>query len=313
MKKGLATLFAAIAVGSSAAWAEVRQADAPLVVNGDLSLTTLDFEAYAQRVPEERRAEFKASLERIRNTVDGLWLQRVLAHKARAAGLDQDPIIVSRQKQAQESVLADAFMASVDRNVVFPQNLEARALEVYKANPAEYTIPEQVHVQHILVGPAWRTEEMALARAREIHAEVLAGKEDFKALAMRYSDDPSVKKNEGDLGTVAPKSFVQPFADAIAKMKKPGEVSEPVRTPFGYHIIRFVERTPARLQPYESVKRSILGGEKRVFLDEARQAAQAAVRNDPKNHVYLENVDALKVEIDMSNIKPMSKAEAAKR
>jgi peptidyl-prolyl cis-trans isomerase C len=313
MKKGLATLVAAIAIGSPAAGADVRQADAPLVVNGDISLTTRDFEAYVQRVPENRRDEFRASMERVRNTVDGLWLQRMLAHKARLAGLDQDPTVQSRQKQAQESVLADAFMANVDRNVEFPKNLEARAQELYKANAADYTTPEQVHVQHILVGPTWRTEEMALARAREIHAQAVAGKEDFKSLAVRYSDDPSVKKNEGDLGMAAPQTYTPDFAAAVAKMKTPGELSEPVRTPFGYHIIRFVDRKPGKLQPYESVKRSIIAAERQKFIDAARQSAQGAVRNDPNNHVYLENVDALKTELDLSKIKPMSQAEAAKR
>lgn len=313
MKKGLAVLVAAVAVGSAVAQEAVRQADdPPLVVNGDLSLTTRDFLAYMERVPPSRRDEFRAALDRVSKTVDGLWLQRMLAKKAREAGLDKDPLVVSRQRQAQEAVLADAFMAQVDRNVEYPKGLEARALEIYKANPKDFTTPEQVHVQHILVGPNWRTEEMALERIAEVRAKAVAGKEDFLALARAYSDDPSVKKNDGDLGFAAPTTFVGPFADAVAKMKKEGEVSEPVRTAFGYHVIRFIERKPAELMPFERVKASLINKEKDQFLDEARAKAHALVRGDPGNKVYLENVEALKVEIKPPDIKELTKAQQQK-
>jgi hypothetical protein len=311
MKKGLAVLVAVMAIGSTAAQEASRQADPPLVVNGDLSLTTRDFLAYMERLPVERRDEFRAALDRITKTVDGLWLQRMLARKAVEAGLEKDPLVISRRTQAQDAVLADAYVNKFEKSVEFPKNLEARALELYKANPKEFTIPEEVHVQHILIGPSWRTEEMAIERAREARAQVMAGKEDFAALARRYSDDPSVKKNDGDLGTVAPTSFVQPFADAIAKMKKEGEVSEPVRTPFGYHIIRFVSRTPAKLQPFDRVKARIIGAEKDKLLDQARAQEFARVRGDPGNKVFLENVEALKVDIKMPDTNELKKAQQA--
>src|SRR3954467_11365592 len=103
-KHGLA---ASIAFAVGAAWAAegTRPGDKPLVVNGDLALTTLDFDAYMERVPAGRRDEFRAQLERINPTIDALWVRRVTAARARAAGLDKDPVVQARLRLAQEDIL----------------------------------------------------------------------------------------------------------------------------------------------------------------------------------------------------------------
>ena len=69
----------ALAIGAAAAAEATRPGDKPLVVNGDLSLTTLDFDAYMERVPAELRNEFRAEAAKINPTVDALWVKRVLA------------------------------------------------------------------------------------------------------------------------------------------------------------------------------------------------------------------------------------------
>jgi parvulin-like peptidyl-prolyl isomerase len=296
MQKGLALLVAAFVLGNPAAYGAERQADPPLVVNGDLSLTTLDFEAYMRRVPEHLRDDFKAGLERIKTTVDGLWMQRMLASKAREAGLDKDPLVISRGKQAQEAVLADIYLEHVLKNIAFPNNLEARALEIYKAHPDQHTLPERVHVQHILTSFTGRTADRALERTKEIHAQVVSGKEDFLSYAQQFSEDSALRTNGGDLGFVPLKSFAEPMAKAIEKMKKAGEISEPVRSVYGYHIIRFVDRKPARLQPFDEVKAGLIQAEKEKIIDEKKRDTLDSARADPNNHLFLENVEALQVQ-----------------
>jgi peptidyl-prolyl cis-trans isomerase C len=314
MKKGLAILVAATAIGNSAAQQQeaVREADPPLVVNGDLALTTRDFMAYMERVPSDRRAEFRTSLERISKTVDGLWLQRAMAKKSIDAGLDKDPLVMARRQGAQESVLADAYVASMERAYVYPdvKVLEARARELYLSRPERFTIAEEVHVQHVLVGPTWRTEEMAIARAKEIREKAVVGKEDFLSLARRYSDDASAKTNEGDLGWSNPTAFVGPFAEAVAKMKTPGEVSEPVRTQFGFHVIKFLGRKEARPQSFEAVKQRLIADEKDRLFDDYKTNLFARVRGESGTHVYLENVEKLKVDIPPPDPKEIARAQA---
>src|SRR5438105_13974481 len=94
--------------------------------------------------------------------------------------------------------------------------------------------------------PTWRAwrfsgkdDAAALAQAQKVLAEAKAGK-DFGELAQQYSQDPGSAHNGGDLGWAERSAFVAPFADALFGMKV-GEIKGPVKTQFGYHIIRLDE------------------------------------------------------------------------
>src|SRR5258706_14433657 len=80
----------AFAIGAAGAAEASRPGDKPLVVNGDLSLTTLDFDAYMERVPPQLRDEFRAEDSKINPTVDALWVRRVLAARGRPARTEQE-------------------------------------------------------------------------------------------------------------------------------------------------------------------------------------------------------------------------------
>lgn len=105
----------------------------------------------------------------------------------------------------------------------------------FEANTARF---EQVDSQHILVDELAVAQRIArqLQRAPEGKVDAL-----FTKLAKRFSTDPSADSG-GDLGTSAPTDFVPPFAEALGEMEV-GEISDPVRTRFGYHVIRLNDRT----------------------------------------------------------------------
>jgi peptidyl-prolyl cis-trans isomerase C len=293
MKRGSALLAAVIAFAVPTAIGAERQPDLPLVVNGDVSLTTVDFEAYLQKVPENVREDFRRSPQRVKPTVDGLWIQRMIGSKARAAGLADDPVIAARLRQAADQILADAYLQQEDKKLKIP-DLSPRAQEIYKTRPEEFKVPEQVRVQHILVATSCRGHDEAVQRAKEIHARVAnADEAAFLAEVEKSSDDMSKEKNKGDLGMAAVTSFEAPFAQAVAKMKKPGEISAPVETKYGMHIIRFVSRQPERIKPFAEVKDALIAGERQKIIDAERTRQVNLVRDDPKTHLYLENVEAL--------------------
>src|SRR3954470_19638808 len=171
----------AFAIGAAAAAEAPRAADKPLVVNGDLSLTTLDFDAYMERVPADRRNEFRAEYEKINPTVDGLWMRRVFAERARNAGMDKDALVMARMRQAEEDILAEVYMREFDKKVTVP-NLEPRAREVYKANLKDFTTPDLYSAEHVLVSTKTYPADVARARAEEVYKRAAAG-EDFRKLA----------------------------------------------------------------------------------------------------------------------------------
>ncbi|WP_045217039.1 SurA N-terminal domain-containing protein [Desulfonatronovibrio magnus] len=138
--------------------------------------------------------------------------------------------------------------------------------EYYRANLAEYTTPEEVRASHILVTLAQDASQDEQDEAKEkitaISARLQDG-EDFAELAMEHSQCPSASQG-GDLGTFGRGRMVPEFEDAVFNLEA-GEISEPVKTQFGWHIIKLHEYIPEGTQELDEVRASIrmeLGADK---------------------------------------------------
>ena len=111
--------------------------------------------------------------------------------------------------------------------------------DYYEANPEQFKTPKTVEARHILIKVPRDADPDAVERARikslAIHKMAIEGK-DFAELAKQFSEGPTKDKG-GHLGTFKKETMVKPFADKAFSMKT-GEISEPVRTPFGWHIIK---------------------------------------------------------------------------
>lgn len=287
-------LIAAAAAVASAPYALAGSLppETPVIVDGPVTVDAGDVEGFMLRVPENRRAEVRASKDRVATIADNIFIARSLATKARALGLDKDVTVQRRLVQVQDALLADLYMQHLEKSAP-AVNLEPRARELYIANRAQYVVPEQVHVEHLLVGLNGRTREMAEERAKKIHEEVRSGKEPFLALAARLSDDPDKKRNGGDLGYSSPTSFVEPVAKRIAAMKTKGEISEPVESHQGFHIIRFVDRKAAAERPFEEVKRAIIEQEKERLAKRRGEETITQIRSSSTVTVHLDKLEAL--------------------
>jgi len=125
----------------------------------------------------------------------------------------------------------------------------------YEADKGRFGEPERRQVRHILVSVASSTEDGeaqardAIAAARE---RILAG-EGFAEVAEEFSEDPESAERGGLLGEIEAGMMDQAFETAAFNLSE-GEVSEPIRTPFGYHIIRVDEILPASIQPFGEVR-----------------------------------------------------------
>ena len=122
---------------------------------------------------------------------------------------------------------------------------DAAVQAYYKAHLAEYMSPESVRLQYAEL----RLEALA---AQQVLAQVKSGK-DFGELAKQYSQDPGSAQNGGDLGWAERSTFVKPFADALFAMK-PGEIAGPVKTQYGYHIIRLDEIQAGKAKSFEEAR-----------------------------------------------------------
>jgi peptidyl-prolyl cis-trans isomerase D len=120
----------------------------------------------------------------------------------------------------------------------------------YDKEKSRLVTPERRRARHILItGP---NDAAALKQAEDVLAQARAGK-DFSELARKYSQDPGSARNGGDLGWAERSAFVAPFADALFDMKV-GEIRGPVKTQFGYHIIRLDAIQPAAGKTFEEAR-----------------------------------------------------------
>lgn len=277
------------------------------VTKFDFDRLVKNIEAGSGPVPAERRDEI------LRAALDQLISYNVLKQEAAARGITvSDADLDARVAQMQKGFSSDAeFQKALSaRNTTLEQlkadaridmlinklmeaevgateaATETDAREFYDKNPTEFEQGESVRASHILVLANEQADEAAkkAARARidKLLARVRAG-EDFAALAKAHSEDGS-KADGGDLGFFERGRMVPPFEQAAFSLK-PGEISDVVTTPFGYHIIKVTERKAASTVPYEKVKPQIidfLSNRKKqqraqAFIEEARKKARIEV------------------------------------
>ncbi len=153
--------------------------------------------------------------------------------------------------------------------------------EYYEQVKDRYTTAEERHPQHILIAVnADRTDEQAKALAEQVMQRLMKG-EDFAKVAAEVSDDTGTKNTGGDLGWIARGAFDnEPFENAVFDMKE-GELKGPVKTDFGYHVIRLEGIRPGGVKPFDEVREELLTDYKNdkaedQFYDKANELEQKA-------------------------------------
>lgn len=150
---------------------------------------------------------------------------------------------------------------------------EQAALEVYESDKERFMKPEQRKAAHILVND----DDDAESLLQEIQDKLAAG-EDFAELAKTYSQDPGSATAGGDLGWVSPQDMVEEFDAELFSMES-GQISEPVKTQFGYHLIQLNDIKAGEIPVFEAVKADIIQELQAVdaesaFLDRASQLSE---------------------------------------
>ena len=260
-------------------------------------LSVADYDAETDRMPPAARAEFAANRLRLTQFLDTLYISRVLAADARAAGLDKDPILARTIAIQVDRMLSAARYAQLEAaaSAQFDKDIDkytARASEIYLTGKNKYAVPEQVRAAHILIKIRDGKSDEARVKAEGLRAKLLAGA-DFSVVALEYSEDPSVARNGGELGFFEMGAMDPAFAAAAFAMTKKGEISAPVKSSFGWHIILYEDRRPAGVKPFDEVKPEILADLRKRAKDDARAAAVRDVFGDPTLKVNNDVIDQI--------------------
>ena len=180
-------------------------------------------------------------------------------------------------------------------------NYETAAKELYIAEKDRLEIPESFMAAHILLSAeADEADESVLERANALRKQIVEGELDFKEAAKQYSKDTGSAKAGGSLGQFNRGRMVKPFEDALLALK-PGEISEPVKTRFGYHLILLEEHVPAYTKPFSEVKEALVQKAKNKVAHEIKVDYWLKVKNDPEARV---NEEVLKAFTDKPVVTP---------
>ena len=177
-------------------------------------------------------------------------LQRMVATKlvssqGYAEKLQNSAEVKEKMKDAEQQIVAETYV----HKTVQPKITDAKIKAKYDELSSKYKPQDEVRARHILV----KTEE----QANDIMKQLKDGA-DFAKLATDKSEDKGSAKQGGDLGYFAHDAMVKPFADAAFAMKS-GEVSDkPVKTEFGYHIIKVEDKRKSSAPPLAEVKDQIV-------------------------------------------------------
>ena len=168
---------------------------------------------------------------------------------------------------------------------------DAEVKKYYDENQAKYKVREQVRARHILFKTPKKAAQAdidaAKAKADKVAAEAKKNNTDdaFAALAKKHSEGPTASRG-GDLSFFTRNRMVKEFDEKAFSMKV-GEISDPVKTRFGWHVIRVVERKDARLRPFEEVKDKIQRSLSNRANRTARQKLIEKLRAQAKIETYL--------------------------
>jgi len=309
-------LGATLALQAAAVAQSVPNMDEVLVENRWAKVTRGDYEAELQRLPAEIRGGFAFSGKRVSDLLVRLLVTKSLAAQARASDVYKDADARRRRALEIDRVDAGIMIGKVEDDAAKafdarkPQ-FEARARELYLVDRDRYRVAEQVAASHILFDTKKRSKDEALKLAQDARAKIAAGA-DFNELAKQVSDDPSAQQNRGHIDFFDHSQMDPAFSAAAFAMKNVGDVSDPVLSSFGYHLIRLDGRHPERVKTFDEVKESLLIEERKKFIDAQREETVAAIRNDPLSKMNESAVSALVIKVDPELVRKATEASQPK-
>jgi len=228
-------------------------------VNGK-NITEQDAYYFLNQLSPQVAIQFRTP-DGIKNLVNELINQELFYLQAIEDELDKEENFIQQLERIKKQVLIQYAVEKLFSSIV----VEDEEISNYYMNHREsFVIPEKVRASHILVD--------SLDEANEILNQLKDGMA-FEEAARKYSSCPS-KENGGDLGEFTRGQMVQEFEDAAFSLAE-GEISEPVKTQFGYHIIKLITKKESEISPLEDVKEQI-----KSYLLSSKQRELFSARTD---------------------------------
>jgi peptidyl-prolyl cis-trans isomerase C len=248
-----------------------------LVKVGKAEITKDDFLKEVSRIPEWARAQFSGK-EGKEKFLDELIKRELVYEDAKKMRLDKDPEYLDKVKDFEKMTLISLILKKEVEDKAKVDDADVKAF--YDKNADKFTIGTKLRASHILVD----TE----AQAKDIRERLNKG-ESFAKLAQSFSKDKGSASKGGDIGYFGSGQMVPEFERAVMGLKI-GEISEPVKTRFGYHIIQLTDVKKGETASFEQSKEAI---RKQLLAEKQKALIDSFIGNLMKEAKIKKNEDAL--------------------
>lgn len=242
---------------------------------GSKSITDTDMKNLVGQIPEGAKQQINNDANVKSRMVDNLVAEELFVQEGEKTGVAKDKEFQTALERARRQLLANRYL---QKNVM-PKITDANIRSFFDKNKVRYS-QDEVHAFHVLL----KTE----AEAKEVYDKAKGG-EDFEVLAKKYSKDPTSAQNMGDLGFMTRSRMPPQFSEAAFSMK-PGEISQPVKSPFGFHVIKITEKRDGKPAKFDDLKEQV----RNDFQNESVNELISSLRKANKVVVYDDKVKALK-------------------
>jgi len=248
-----------------------------LAIVGTTKITEADLDKEIKALPDFAQKLFEGP-EGKEKFLNELVKKEILYQEATKKGLDKDPEYLKKVEEFKKITLIGQLLEKEieSKSKVTDQDIK----DYYEKHKAELASVNQIKASHILV----KTE----AEAKKIE-DMLKKGANFAELAKKYSIDKGSAQNGGDLGYFSSGQMVPEFEQAATKLKV-GEISEPVKTKFGYHIIKVTEKKTGKPIEFDKVK-GVLA--QRLTTEKQREAFDSYIENLKKSYKVEINKEAV--------------------
>ncbi len=226
-----------------------------------------DVKDFANTIPQLAELPFDVIYPQLLETMID---SKVLLKAAEKAGIDKLPDVQKALQLSRDQILSQAYLLQQLEKTVTPEQLQA----AYDAEMQHFKPVDEVRASHILV----KTEK----EAKDIIIQLKAGA-DFATLA----NTKSIDKNSmgGDLGYFTEDMMIPEFGKAVFAMTK-GQLSAPIHTPFGWHVVLLKDRRPAKAPTFDDVKAQL----RQVVMEQNASRVMAEERKNMNVRVYVKRV-----------------------
>lgn len=275
-------VFALLFFSVVASWNMAARAETGVILSSHgITVTEDELTFYIKdRLPPEAYESGLFRPDAIANSVTNIYVIKRAAKEALALNLITEDELRVASVLGGDRVGLKFFSDFRKRELIEGTDWDALARERYILESAKFEPTISVDVDHILIKSEGRSFDELVEKVRRLQ-DALASNPNFSEVATEYSEDASVEMNSGSLGffrrgTMDPRFEAQAFS-----MKEPGEISPPIMTNFGVHIIRFNGRKESEKVPFEEVKDKLIAQIKQERLDGISGEIMSDFRAEP--------------------------------